>query len=89
MVKAKSLPVDTGASATEMADAIFGDGVNVVAASYSGDNGSSGIYSDGDKISGDVTPGDTGVILSTGRASQFAAYPKHAAGGACAGAGRP
>ncbi|MAQ85521.1 MAG: 2,3,4,5-tetrahydropyridine-2,6-carboxylate N-succinyltransferase [Maritimibacter sp.] len=72
MVKAKSLPVDTGASATEMADAIFGDGVNVVAASYSGDDGSSGIYSNGDKISGDVTPGDTGVILSTGRASQFA-----------------
>ncbi|WP_425052999.1 Hint domain-containing protein [Psychromarinibacter sp. S121] len=71
MVNATRLPVDTGASANEMADAIFGDGVTVVDASYSGDSRSSGIYSNGDSVAGDVTPGDTGVILSTGRADQF------------------
>jgi len=65
------LTTDTGANATAMADAIFGDGVTVVAASYSGDNRSSGTYSDGDQISPGVTPGDTGVILSTGRVSNF------------------
>lgn len=68
MVTASRLPVNTGASATRMADEIFGDGVTVVGASYTGDNRSSGIYSNGDTIAPGVTPGDTGVILSTGRA---------------------
>lgn len=71
MVTASELPIDTNASAIEMANAIFGDGVTVVSASYSGDNRSSGIYSDGDNTSAQVTPGDTGVILSTGRATSF------------------
>lgn len=71
MVDATRLPVDTNASALEMAQEIFGDGVTVVGASYTGDNRSSGIYSEGDTVSPFVTPGDTGVILSTGRASQF------------------
>jgi hypothetical protein len=68
MVTATRLPVDTRASATEMAQAIFGDGVTVVGASYTGDRDSSGIYSNGDTVSPGVTPGDTGVILSTGDA---------------------
>ncbi|KAJ57413.1 2,3,4,5-tetrahydropyridine-2,6-carboxylate N-succinyltransferase [Actibacterium mucosum KCTC 23349] len=54
-----------------MAEAIFGEGVEVIDATYTGDNRSSGIYSDGDNISDTVTPGDTGVILSTGRTSAF------------------
>jgi len=54
-----------------MANEIFGDGVTVVGASYTGDNQSSGIYTQGDTISPGVTPGDTGVILSTGRARDF------------------
>ena len=54
-----------------MANTIFGDGVQVVNASYTGDSRSSGIYSKGDALSPDATPSDTGVILSTGRVSDF------------------
>ncbi len=68
MVAASELPVNTGASATQMAQTIFGDGATVVSASYSGSNYSSGTYSNGDSVAPGVTPGDTGVILSTGRA---------------------
>jgi len=71
MVAASELPISTNASALEMAEAIFGDGVSVVSASYSGDDRSSGIYTDGDTVSPGVTPGDTGVMFSTGRLSGF------------------
>jgi hypothetical protein len=71
MVRATQLPVNTNASATQMAETIFGDGVTVVGASYTGDRDSSGIYSNGDSVSPDVMPGDTGVILSTGDAGDF------------------
>ena len=65
------LGYNTNASALAMADAIFGDGVTVTGASYTGDNRSSAIYSNGDALSPDATPSDTGVILSTGRANRF------------------
>ncbi len=65
------LPVDHNATATAMAEAIFGDGVTVVGASYTGDYRASGIYTQGDTISPDATPSDTGVILSTGQARAF------------------
>ncbi|MBR9841804.1 MAG: Hint domain-containing protein [Rhodobacteraceae bacterium] len=68
---AQELTYDTGASAEEMAGEIFGDGVTVVSASYSGAGGSSAIYSNGDAVSAEATPGDTGVILSTGNATDF------------------
>ena len=71
MVAASELPINTGASAIEMAEAIMGAGVTVVNASYTGDNRSSGIYTNGDSVSPFATPGDTGVILSTGRARDF------------------
>ncbi|MBV2359685.1 Hint domain-containing protein [Thalassococcus sp. CAU 1522] len=71
MVAASELTINEGASATQMANAIFGDGVTVVSASYSGDSRSSGIYSGGDSTSPGVVPGDTGVILSTGRVRDF------------------
>lgn len=71
MVAAKELGYNTNASAMQMAEAIFGDGVTVVGASYSGDNNSSAIYSNGDALSPHATPGDTGVILSTGKAKDF------------------
>ncbi|MFD1195884.1 Hint domain-containing protein [Seohaeicola saemankumensis] len=77
MVAASKLPVNTNASALQMANEIFGDGVTVVSASYTGDARSSGIYSNGDSVSPFVTPSDTGVILSTGRATDFT----NAAGG--------
>lgn len=68
------LPIQTvrqGASADDMAANIFGDGVQVVAASYIGDRDSAGIYTNGEAISPGVTPGDTGIILSTGDAEDF------------------
>ena len=71
MVAASELPVDTGATATEMAQEIFGDGVTVVSASYTGDNLSSGIYTNGDTVAPGVTPSDSGVILSTGHAQDI------------------
>lgn len=71
MATGSELGYDTGASATEMAQEIFGDGVTVVGASYNGDSRSSAIYSDGDNTSPGTTPGDTGVILSTGRATRY------------------
>lgn len=71
MVAASELAINIGASATAMAQEIFGDGVTVVGATYSGDSRSSGIYSGGDTTSPGVTPGDSGVIFSTGRAQDF------------------
>lgn len=65
------LGYNTSASAMAMANAIFGAGVTVTSASYTGDNRSSAIYSNGDALSPDATPGDTGVILSTGRADRL------------------
>lgn len=71
MVAGTELPINHNANATQMAQEIFGDGVSVVGASYSGDYRSSGIYSNGDSIAPGVTPSDTGVILSTGRVWDF------------------
>ena len=67
MATGQTLPININASAIQMAEAIFGDGVTVVSASYTGDSRSSGIYSNGDAVSPELTPGDTGVILSTGQ----------------------
>ena len=69
MATASKLPVDSSASAIEMAQTVFGDGVSIIGASYTGDSRASGIYSDGDTVAPGVTPSDSGVILSTGRAS--------------------
>lgn len=68
---AGKLPVDTTASAMTMADAMFGNGIKIVSASYTGANSASGIYSNGDAIAPDLTPSDTGVILSTGKATDI------------------
>ena len=71
MVAGVELTYNTSASALQMANTIFGDGVTVTGATYSGSSYSSGIYSNGDAVAGNVTPGDTGVILSTGSATRF------------------
>ncbi|MFY0659770.1 MAG: choice-of-anchor L domain-containing protein [Shimia sp.] len=71
MPTASELPVDNSASATQMADAMFGTGVQVLGASYSGHHMSSGTYSDGDSVAPDATPSDSGVILSTGYTKDF------------------
>lgn len=73
MAIATELNINTNASADEMFQEIFGDGVTIVdgSASYSGDNLSSGIFTDAVDTIGDVAPGDSGVILSTGQAANF------------------
>jgi len=74
MVAASELPITTvreGVTATDMAQEIFGDGVVVTGATYYGDNDSAGIYTNGDSVAPGVTPGNSGVILSTGEAEDF------------------
>lgn len=71
MATGSELNINTSASALTMANAIFGDGVVVVGATYSGSSYSSGTYSGGNATSPGVLPGNTGVILSTGYASSF------------------
>ncbi len=71
MVAGVELTYNRGASAIDMANTIFGDGVTVTGATYTGDSNASAIYSDGDTISPGVVPSDTGVILSTGDVRAF------------------
>ena len=71
MVAGVELTYNRFASALNMANTIFGDGVTVTGASFTGDSDASAIYSDGDTISPGVVPGDTGVILSTGDVRAF------------------
>lgn len=63
------LQINSDATDLEMAEAIFGDGIEVVSASYTGGVSASGIYQNGDTDAPDITPADKGVILSTGKAS--------------------
>lgn len=71
MATGQELPINTSATALQMAQSIFGPGVTVQSATYSGDPVSSGIYSNGDAVSAAVTPGNSGVILSTGNLRDF------------------
>ncbi|MEX0339515.1 MAG: Hint domain-containing protein [Arenibacterium sp.] len=71
MAVANELPIDTTATAEEMAAEIFGAGIRIESASYSGDDLSSGIYTNGNTVSPGVTPADSGVILSTGEVGDF------------------
>ena len=60
----------TSTTALNMANAIFGTGVRVTGASYSGPASSAAVYTNGQLAPG-VVPSNTGVILSTGRAADF------------------
>lgn len=71
MPVAAELPVDTNVTAEEMANEMFGDGIQLVSASYTGNAAASGVYSDGDASAPGITPSDTGVILSTGNAASI------------------
>lgn len=71
MVAASELAINTNASAMAMANEIFGAGATVVSATYSGDSRSSGIWSNGNSTSPGVVPGNSGVILSTGKVTDF------------------
>lgn len=70
---ASALSINTAATADTLMQTIFGNGVTITAgtASVTGVAGQSATYSGGDATLGDIAPGDTGVILSTGNASDF------------------
>ena len=70
MATGAELTYQTSATALQMANTIFGDGVTVTGASYSGPTNSKAIYSNG-QLSPGVVPSTTGVILSTGNAADF------------------
>lgn len=72
----------TSTTAVNMANAIFGAGVTVTGASYTGPASSAAVYSNGQLAPG-VVPSNTGVILSTGQAASFtqsSGDPNRAAG---------
>ncbi|NGM46659.1 hypothetical protein G5B31_14050 [Rhodobacter sp. SGA-6-6] len=71
MAIANELTIDTNASAMQMAETIFGDGIQIVSASYTGAAGAAGVYSGALSTIPGVTDSDSGVILSTGRAADF------------------
>lgn len=58
-------------NAQKMAEEIFGAGVEVTGASYTGWPPASAIWSGGDTLGSAALPGDSGVILSTGRADDI------------------
>jgi Ca2+-binding RTX toxin-like protein len=71
MATASELNIKTGVSALDLANTMFGEGVTVVSATYTGAEGAAGIYTGGSTTSPGVVPADTGVILSTGLATDF------------------
>ena len=71
MAEAAELPIEINVSAMQLAQAMFGTGIQIVGATYTGDPASAGIFTEGNTIAPDVTPADTGVILSTGRAQDL------------------
>ena len=71
MATASELEIDVSATASDMAEAMFGDGIKIVSASYSGADEASGIYTGADETMPGVAPSDSGVILSTGKATDI------------------
>ena len=71
MAIATELNINATASAMDMANAIFGSGITVSNATYSGDLASAGIYSGATATMPGISPTDTGVILSTGKVADF------------------
>ncbi len=71
MATANELTIDTSATDLEMAETIFGPGIQVLTASYSGAADASGVYTGALGTIPGVTNSDSGVILSTGNAGTF------------------
>lgn len=69
----ETLQINNAATAMEMAEAIFGSGITVTGATFTGATTASGIYTGGDTTSPGVLPSDSGVILSTGNVNNFTA----------------
>jgi Hint domain len=70
MATGAELTYQTSTTASQMANAIFGDGITLTGASYSGPTASKAIYNNG-QLSPGVVPSTTGVILSAGNAADF------------------
>jgi Ca2+-binding RTX toxin-like protein len=68
---ANEVTINTSATAADMAAAIFGDGIQIVSATYSGDPLASGIYSGALTTIAGISPTNGGVILSTGNVTDF------------------
>ncbi|MBF9035160.1 2,3,4,5-tetrahydropyridine-2,6-carboxylate N-succinyltransferase [Rhodobacterales bacterium HKCCE2091] len=66
MATAAELLINTAATSWQMVRTIFGPDVAILSTRYDGDPLSSGIWTLGDLTSPQLTPSDTGVILSTG-----------------------
>ena len=71
MPTASELAIDTNVNAMQMADSMFGSGIEIKSASYTGADTASGIYSGADTTSPGLAPSDSGVILSTGNAESI------------------
>lgn len=71
MAIANELTINATASALDLAQTMFGDGITVVSATYSGDPTSVGIYSGALSTIPGIVPSDSGVILSTGDVTNF------------------
>lgn len=71
MAVAEELPIDTSATAIQMAETMFGNGITILSADYTGAEAASGTFTNGDSIAPGVTPSDTGIILSTGNATDI------------------
>ena len=71
MAIANELTINTAATALDMANAIFGNGITVTSATYNGSTVSSGVYSGASSTIAGISPTDTGVILSTGKVVDF------------------
>ncbi len=68
MATASQLSIDTGGSADDLFNEIFGEGVTLISSSLAGDAVQSGIYSGALGTLDGISPSDRGVILSTGKA---------------------
>jgi aspartate 1-decarboxylase len=71
MATASELTINTTATALQMADTMFGEGVTVLSATYTGAATASGIYTGANTTMPGMAPADSGVILSTGTAADI------------------
>ncbi|WP_458790101.1 choice-of-anchor L domain-containing protein [Yoonia sp. MH D7] len=71
MPTARELTINNTASATALAQNIFGQGTVVNSATITGQDVQSGIYTGANTTLGSIAPSDSGVILSTGKVADF------------------
>ncbi len=83
MVKAAELSINSNVTAMQMAESMFGSGIKIISASYTGASTAKGIYTGADTTTPGLAPSDDGVILSTGKVgdiTQSSGDPNRVAG---------